>query len=162
RSSTLEQSADGVDAALPPSFEAERPGWPAPRIRLPIRERRRSVELLRPALTEPSEVAEGSPARPSATGDALRRRLLAAGGVAAAAIAFALAVSILGGGSLGLGAVVAIAMVIPVCKLAGLYDRDQHLIHKSTLDEAPVLLSVAALYSLLVFFAGDKIVEGTF
>jgi exopolysaccharide biosynthesis polyprenyl glycosylphosphotransferase len=53
-------------------------------------------------------------------------------------------------------------MVVPVCKLAGLYDRDEHLLHKRTLDEAPALFFVAALYTLLAFLAGDAIVEGTF
>jgi exopolysaccharide biosynthesis polyprenyl glycosylphosphotransferase len=53
-------------------------------------------------------------------------------------------------------------MVVPICKLAGLYDRDEHLLHKRTLDEAPALFYVATLYTLLVFLAGDAIVDGTF
>src|SRR6188472_345010 len=35
-----------------------------------------------------------------------------------------------------------------LAKMAGLYDRDQFVLHKTTLDEAPVLLAVAAILSL--------------
>ncbi len=51
-------------------------------------------------------------------------------------------------------------MIVVVCKLSGLYDRDEYLVHKTTLDEAPVLFRVAALYTLLAFLAGDQVVNG--
>jgi exopolysaccharide biosynthesis polyprenyl glycosylphosphotransferase len=35
-------------------------------------------------------------------------------------------------------------------KMAGLYDRDRHILHKTTLDEGARLLSVAAIFTLLV------------
>jgi exopolysaccharide biosynthesis polyprenyl glycosylphosphotransferase len=35
-----------------------------------------------------------------------------------------------------------------LAKMAGLYDRDQFVLHKTTLDEAPTLLAVAAILSL--------------
>ncbi len=98
----------------------------------------------------------------SASRDAVYRRLLAAADLIAATAAFVLAIPVLGHDSLGLGAVVVIAMVIPVCKLAGLYDRDHHLLRKTTLDEAPTLFYVATLYTLLAFLAGENIVDGTF
>jgi exopolysaccharide biosynthesis polyprenyl glycosylphosphotransferase len=45
-----------------------------------------------------------------------------------------------------------IAAYIPffalVAKAAGLYDRDQFVLHKTTLDEAPKLVGVAAIYAL--------------
>jgi exopolysaccharide biosynthesis polyprenyl glycosylphosphotransferase len=107
-------------------------------------------------------LAEGNPASGSASRYAFRRRLLVVADVIAATTAFVLAVPVLSGNSLGIGALIAIAMVIPVCKLAGLYDRDEHLLHKTTLDEAPALVRVAALYTLLAFMAGETIVAGTF
>src|SRR4051812_17783478 len=73
----------------------------------------------------------------SAFRDAVNRRLLATADVVAATVAFVVAVQLLGSDSLGVWAVVAVAMIVPVCKLAGLYERDQHLLHKTTLDEAP-------------------------
>jgi exopolysaccharide biosynthesis polyprenyl glycosylphosphotransferase len=107
-------------------------------------------------------VSEGESTRSSASRDAVYRRLLAIGDISAAIFAFVVTVSIVGSDNLGLLAVVAIAMVVPICKLAGLYDRDEHLLHKRTLDEAPALFYVATLYTLLVFLAGDAIVDGTF
>jgi exopolysaccharide biosynthesis polyprenyl glycosylphosphotransferase len=47
-----------------------------------------------------------------------------------------------------------IAALIPVyallAKMAGLYDRDQFVLLKTTLDEAPSLLAVAAIFTLLI------------
>jgi exopolysaccharide biosynthesis polyprenyl glycosylphosphotransferase len=97
-----------------------------------------------------------------ATRDTLYRRLLAAADVVAAGTAFIFTISIVGSDKLGIWAALAIALVIPVCKLAGLYDRDEHLLQKTTLDEAPALFLVAALYTLLAFLGGAAIVEGDF
>jgi exopolysaccharide biosynthesis polyprenyl glycosylphosphotransferase len=94
--------------------------------------------------------------------DTIGRRLLAAADLLAAAASFMIAISVLGEDSPGFGALLAIAMIVPVFKLAGLYDRDEHLLQKTTLDEAPALFYVAALYTLLAFLAGDAIVDGTF
>ena len=123
---------------------------------------RRQLRGTRPA-HDPSRagLAEGNPGRAGAR-YALRRRMLVVADVIAATTAFVLAVPALGSDSLGIGALFAIAMVVPVCKLAGLYDRDEHLLHKTTLDEAPALARVAALYTLLAFMAGETIVSGTF
>jgi exopolysaccharide biosynthesis polyprenyl glycosylphosphotransferase len=37
-----------------------------------------------------------------------------------------------------------------LAKMAGLYDRDQFVLHKTTLDEAPKLVAVAAIFALAV------------
>lgn len=122
-----------------------------------------SLELRRPEVRENANgVPEGESTPASASRDALYRRLLAVADVAAATAAFIIIIPVLGNDSLGIWAVIAIAMVIPVCKLVGLYDRDEHLIHKTTLDEAPALFGVATLYTLLTFLAGDNLVDGTF
>ncbi len=47
-----------------------------------------------------------------------------------------------------------------VCKVIGLYDRDEMLLHKTTLDEAPKLFLVATLGVLAVWLAGDTIFKG--
>jgi exopolysaccharide biosynthesis polyprenyl glycosylphosphotransferase len=107
-------------------------------------------------------VTEGEATNSSLARDAVFRRLLASADIAAATFAFVITITVVGSDTLGLLAVAAIAMVVPVCKLAGLYDRDEHLLHKRTLDEAPSLFYVATLYTLLVFLAGDMIVDGTF
>jgi exopolysaccharide biosynthesis polyprenyl glycosylphosphotransferase len=47
-----------------------------------------------------------------------------------------------------------IAALVPVfallAKSAGLYDRDQYVLHKTTLDEGPSLLGVSAIFALLI------------
>ncbi len=111
---------------------------------------------------EANGVREGDSTAASASRDAVYRRLLAVADLIAAAAAFLVAVPLLGHDSLGLWALAAIAAVVPVCKLAGLYDRDQHLLRKTTLDEAPTLFYVASLYTLLCYLAGANIVNGTF
>jgi exopolysaccharide biosynthesis polyprenyl glycosylphosphotransferase len=37
-----------------------------------------------------------------------------------------------------------------LAKMGGLYDRDQYVLHKTTLDEGPALLAVAAIFSLVI------------
>ena len=126
---------------------------------------RRRLPGTRAAPRRPGEggaIAEGDSTAASASRDGVYRRLLAAADVIAATAAFVITIPVLGNDSLGLWTVVAIAMVIPVCKLAGLYDRDEHLLHKRTLDEAPAIFYVATLYTLLAFLAGANVVDGTF
>ena len=53
-------------------------------------------------------------------------------------------------------------LVLVVGKVTGLYDRDEHLIRKATLDEVPTLFWVATLYALLIWLAGNLIVQGNF
>src|SRR5215211_1113752 len=45
-------------------------------------------------------------------------------------------------------------LFVVLCKALGLYDRDEHLIHKTTLDEIPALLGIATLSALLLVFSG--------
>jgi exopolysaccharide biosynthesis polyprenyl glycosylphosphotransferase len=115
-----------------------------------------------PRAADVQGVTEGDATDSSLARDAIYRRLLAGADIAAATFAFVITVSVVGSDTLGLLAAAAIAMVVPVCKLGGLYDRDEHLLHKQTLDEAPALFYLATLYTLLVFLAGDAIVDGTF
>ena len=47
-------------------------------------------------------------------------------------------------------AVVLLPLFALLAKAGGLYDRDQFVLHKTTLDEAPALLAVAALFTLVI------------
>jgi exopolysaccharide biosynthesis polyprenyl glycosylphosphotransferase len=47
-------------------------------------------------------------------------------------------------------------------KVLGLYDRDEHLLHKTTLDEAPKLFAFSASSALVVSLSSDLITSGTF
>jgi exopolysaccharide biosynthesis polyprenyl glycosylphosphotransferase len=51
--------------------------------------------------------------------------------------------------------------LLVAAKLFGLYDRDEALLHKTTLDEAPKLFHVATLGALLAWLAGGFVVEGS-
>lgn len=74
------------------------------------------------------------------------RRLLAV--AASVALAFALMVSV-GVAPMRAGAMVlAVPLVVVVSKVRGLYDRDELVIFKSTLDELPRLLGVAAVVTV--------------
>lgn len=100
------------------------------------------------------------PRRVSSGRNATLRRLLASADLISAALAFALTIPLLGHDALGLYTLAAIPTIVIVCKLSGLYDRDEYLLSKTTLDEAPNLFRVAALYTLLAYLAGDAIVDG--
>ena len=69
---------------------------------------------------------------------------------------------ILGDDALNPIALLALPLVLVVGKLTGLYDRDEHLIRKTTLDEVPALFWVATLYALLIWLGGNLIVDGEF
>jgi exopolysaccharide biosynthesis polyprenyl glycosylphosphotransferase len=111
---------------------------------------------------ELADVPEGALSAASIRRDAIYRRLLACGDLLAAAFSFLVSISILGEDSPGPWLIVATLLIVPAAKLAGLYDRDQHLIHKTTLDEAPTIFGVATLYTLLAFLGGESFVNGHF
>jgi exopolysaccharide biosynthesis polyprenyl glycosylphosphotransferase len=93
--------------------------------------------------------------------DALFRRMLLVADVVALVGAFVLTVA-LSRRSLQLTwAVIAAVPILAMCaKLAGLYDRDETLLRKTTLDEAPRLLQLATLSALMAWLAGGLLVRG--
>ena len=94
--------------------------------------------------------------------DTLYRRLLLAADVVALAGAFGLTLE-LSSRSLQLtsASIVSVPILLVGAKLFGLYDRDEALLRKTTLDEAPKLLHVATLCTLMAWLAGGLIVDGT-
>jgi exopolysaccharide biosynthesis polyprenyl glycosylphosphotransferase len=86
--------------------------------------------------------------------DAMFRRMLLAGDVLAVVGAFALAIG-LSGGRLQLGRVclAGLPLVVLGAKVFGLYDRDEAVIRKTTLDEVPKLFQVATLCALVAWLA---------
>jgi len=55
----------------------------------------------------------------------------------------------------------AVLPIIAVCaKMTGLYDRDEALLRKTTLDEAPQLFQLATLCALVAWLAGGLFVQG--
>ncbi|MGI8594625.1 MAG: sugar transferase [Solirubrobacteraceae bacterium] len=92
--------------------------------------------------------------------DARYRRLLAVADMASAGTALYLGATVLGENSLAPWWFLALPVVVLVSKAIRLYDRDEYLLGKTTLDEAPTIFQLATLYALLVWLAGDGMVEG--
>jgi exopolysaccharide biosynthesis polyprenyl glycosylphosphotransferase len=82
--------------------------------------------------------------------EALSRWTLAGADVAAAAVALGTVALAFGDGDLQLATLVLLPAVIIASKVIGLYDRDDLVLHKATLDEAPELFQLATLYALLL------------
>ncbi len=68
--------------------------------------------------------------------------------------------TLLGGNAPTFAALGAVVLLILVMKAIGLYDRDEHLLRPTTLDEVPALFQVATLSMLLLWLVGDLIVDG--
>jgi lipopolysaccharide/colanic/teichoic acid biosynthesis glycosyltransferase/GT2 family glycosyltransferase len=51
-------------------------------------------------------------------------------------------------------------LVVLACKVLGLYDRDENLLRKTTLEELPALVQVATTSALLLWILGEVLVEG--
>ncbi|CAN5842281.1 hypothetical protein BH20GEM1_BH20GEM1_11510 [soil metagenome] len=93
--------------------------------------------------------------------ESLYRRALAVADVLAAALAIVLAVFVVGDGRLTPAVLLlALPLAVLVAKISGLYDRDEDLLVKSTLDEAPALFQVATLYTLLITVGWELTVDG--
>jgi exopolysaccharide biosynthesis polyprenyl glycosylphosphotransferase len=81
--------------------------------------------------------------------------------VVSAAVAVVVGVKLLGDGDAVRPAVVAtLPLAVMVGKTFGLYDRDEHVLNKTTLDEAPALFQVATLYTLLLWLGEGLFVDG--
>ena len=82
------------------------------------------------------------------------RRLLAFSDCLASATTLLVCLSLLGSGdSLSWRMLLTLPLVVVIGKLLGLYDRDELVMSKSTLDETPGLFQVATIFSLLIWMA---------
>jgi exopolysaccharide biosynthesis polyprenyl glycosylphosphotransferase len=92
--------------------------------------------------------AERVPAR---TRERRYRRLLALADVVGTLFALTLCISLMGRNNVvSLALVACIPVVIVIAKVLGLYDRDDLVVRKSTLDEAPKVFQLATLFALVV------------
>jgi exopolysaccharide biosynthesis polyprenyl glycosylphosphotransferase len=87
--------------------------------------------------------------RRAASREALHRRLLSAADVLAASAGLIVVLSLMGETRVDL-ALAGVPLIVVLFKVAGLYDRDQLRLVRSTLDEAPMLLQLTGLYALVV------------
>jgi exopolysaccharide biosynthesis polyprenyl glycosylphosphotransferase len=92
--------------------------------------------------------------------DGLRRLLLCGADVFAAGGALVLVLTVFGDNRLKLVTLAGTPVVVLLFKLAGLYDREQLRLLRSTLDEAPALVQVAGLYALTIAILQPHVVAG--
>ncbi len=122
-----------------------------------------AAELLR---AEPATIddvigpPEGADGRRISKRDTLFRRALALADMAAVTIALTLSAVVLGDDRLTLATLAVPLAFVLVVKALGLYDRDEHLLHRATLDEVPALFAIATLAALLLWLSNGLIVDG--
>ena len=94
--------------------------------------------------------------------DAVFRRLLLVADVLAIVGAFVLTVELSRRSvQLTWAGVVAVPILVVGAKVTGLYDRDESLLRKTTLDEAPRLFQLATLCALVAWLTSGLLVRGT-
>lgn len=94
--------------------------------------------------------------------DAVLRRSLALVDVLAAYAALLFAILVVGGGAVQLspGAVLVAPFIVLVSKVIGLYDRDQYILRKTTVDEVPSILHLSVFYALSAWLAEELMFHG--
>jgi exopolysaccharide biosynthesis polyprenyl glycosylphosphotransferase len=88
------------------------------------------------------------------------RRLLAAGDVVAALAAIGFALRLGAQAPLTPRLLVVFPALVLAAKVNGLYDRDELVVRKTTLDEAPGLFQVATLFTLAIWGLGRALAGG--
>jgi exopolysaccharide biosynthesis polyprenyl glycosylphosphotransferase len=127
----------------------------APRMALPIA----ALEI--PGAThEPRPVARRSRGDMLRRRDATYRRGLALADMVSIAAALALGASLIGIHRLTPLALAVLPAFVLLAKAVGLYDRDEHLLHKSTLDEVPMLFYVSTLAAFGLWLSDGAVVDG--
>src|SRR4051794_27975754 len=94
--------------------------------------------------------------------DAIYRRSLVVADLLAAGIAGYFAVVQVAGASVQPSMLLALPLVVLLGKLLGLYDRDELVFHKSTLDELPHHFQLAGLYTLMTWLLSSTLLHGEF
>jgi exopolysaccharide biosynthesis polyprenyl glycosylphosphotransferase len=92
--------------------------------------------------------------------DALYRRGLGVADAAAVALSLYLGIALIAGHSLRPAALATLPLIVVMAKVLGLYDRDEYLLHKTTLDEVPSLFTLATVNTFLVFLADGAVTDG--
>lgn len=102
------------------------------------------------------ESAQGRRDSGTARRDSTYRRLLGVADLLAGATAIIATGILFGGVSLSLFA--ALVVIVPVAKMGGLYDRDEYVLNKTTLDEVPKLLTLALVFVIGAYAARDALI----
>ena len=93
--------------------------------------------------------------------ESISRRVLGVADALAVSCALIVGAVVVGHGELTLASLAVPPLFVVVAKTLGLYDRDEHLLHKTTLDEMPALVGLATLSALLLWLSGDLLINGS-
>ncbi|MFT4049433.1 MAG: sugar transferase [Solirubrobacterales bacterium] len=85
----------------------------------------------------------------AASDETILRRAMAVTDMASAAAAMAITSALVGTASIGTTSYIALAGVIVLMKILGLYDRDAVLLHKTTLDDMPQIAAAAMALTMV-------------
>ncbi len=113
-----------------------------------------------PAVRELEPVPGAAPRGDTLRREARYRYLLLAGDVLACAFGVIVAAALGRTTHLTIQATLLVLLAPAVAKILGLYDRDQARMRKSTLDELPALLQLAALLSFLALTLAPVVFDG--
>jgi exopolysaccharide biosynthesis polyprenyl glycosylphosphotransferase len=91
--------------------------------------------------------------------DSVFRRALGLADMTAIIVALGMT-SLLSGDRINWMIVAVPPVFVVLCKALGLYDRDEHLIHKTTLDEVPALFGISTLSALLLVLSDGLFISG--
>jgi exopolysaccharide biosynthesis polyprenyl glycosylphosphotransferase len=105
------------------------------------------------------EITEGAAQGAVNVREGLYRRTLAVADAFAAFVALALVVVWDAGADLEPWVLLAMPVAVFVAKVGGLYERDELVLKKTTLDEAPALLQITGLFALSVFLGQNNFVH---
>lgn len=108
------------------------------------------------AVAESNEISQAANRR-----DSTFRRLLGASDLTSAILALVATATFTHTSQVYWSMFAAVLFVVPIGKLAGLYDRDAHVLNHSTLDEVPKLFALAMMTAVIAFIARDLAVLGT-
>jgi len=132
-----------------------------PEERSALAERTRAPILrlsLRRAVERP--ITEGASDRDIRLREAIFRRGLAVADVLAAGLALLACVNVFGHDTLNPIALLALPLIVIAGKAHGLYDRDELVVNKTTMDQVPELFQCATLYALLVVLLQTWFING--
>ena len=137
----------------------EAPGWAPERARSAGRLQPRLWPLRRPQNEGALQLPDTEGAPTTLWRDAAYRRTLALADVLATMVALAVAVGLIGHANISIAALLLPPLAVLVGKMIGLYDRDEHVLRKTTLDESDKLFQVATLLALAGWLAGEHMVS---
>ena len=110
----------------------------------------------------PNDLSESAGRSALLRRDAIFRRALALADVVAAYLSLLFAIVLIDGETARprITDVLLAPFVVVVAKAIGLYERDQHTIRKTTIDEAPSILHMSVFYALVVWLGEAALFHG--